>query len=84
MEKTDPEHENKQAEVLHFYRDVKILREENESAKEMLTAILSYDESPSIQAISNIYPVNRLMRQIATSPEIMITCVTEHCHWWLE
>ena len=56
MEKTDPEHENKQAEVLHFYRDVKILREENESAKEMLTAMLSYNEKPGIQTISNIYP----------------------------
>jgi transposase len=55
MEKTDPEHENKQAEVLHVYREVKILRGENESAREMLTAILSYDEKPGIQAIRNIY-----------------------------
>ena len=56
MERTDPEHEKKQAEVLHVYREVKILREENEPGREMLTAILSYDEKPGIQAISNIYP----------------------------
>lgn len=31
MEKTDPEHENKQVEVNNVQRDVKILREENES-----------------------------------------------------
>ncbi len=56
MERTDPEHEKKQAEVLHVYREVKILREENEPDREMQTAILSYDEKPGIQAISNIYP----------------------------
>ena len=56
MEKTDPKHENKQAEVLHVYREVKILREETEPGREMPTAILSYDEKPGIQAISNIYP----------------------------
>ena len=53
MEKTDPEHERKEAEVLHVYRDVKVIREEG-SGK--LTAILSYDEKPGIQAIGNIYP----------------------------
>ena len=56
MEKTDPEREKKQAEVLHVYREVKILREEDIPDREMLTAILSYDEKPGIQAISNIYP----------------------------
>ena len=55
MEKTDPEHEKKQAEVIHVYREVKILREENGPGREMLNAILSYDEKPGIQAISNIY-----------------------------
>ena len=53
MEKTDPEHERKEAEVLHVYRDVKVIREEG-SGK--LTALLSYDEKPGIQAIGNIYP----------------------------
>ena len=55
MEKTDPEHEKKQAEVLHVYREVKILREETGSGKGMLTSILSYDEKPGIQAIGNLY-----------------------------
>ena len=56
MGKTDPEHEKKQAEALHVYKEVKILREENGPGREMLTVILSYDEKPGIQAISNIYP----------------------------
>ena len=53
MEKTDPEHERKEAEVLHVYREVKTIREEG---SEKLSAILSYDEKPGIQAIGNIYP----------------------------
>ena len=53
MEKTDHEHERKQAEVLHVYKEVKILRENNSS---FLAAFLSYDEKPSIQATGNIYP----------------------------
>ena len=56
MEKTDSKHEKRQDELLHVYREVKILREENEPSREMLTAILSYDEKPGIEAISNIYP----------------------------
>ena len=56
MEKTDPEHGKKQAEVLHVYREVKILREETGSSEGMLTSILSYDEKPGIQAIGNLYP----------------------------
>ncbi|EQD49579.1 Integrase catalytic region, partial [mine drainage metagenome] len=54
MEKTDPEHEKKQTEVLHVYREVKVLREGGDTEK--LCAILSYDEKPGIQAIGNIYP----------------------------
>ena len=53
MEKTDPEHERKETEILHVYRDVKILKKNGE---ESLTAVLSYDEKPGIQAIGNIYP----------------------------
>ena len=56
MERTDPKHEKKQAEVLHVYREVKILREETGTSEERLTAILSYDEKPGIQAIGNLYP----------------------------
>ena len=40
--------------MLHVYRKVKTLREENESCRDMLTAILSYDEKPGIETISNI------------------------------
>lgn len=54
MEKTDPDHERKQAEVLHVYREVNILRESPDSGK--LCAILSYDEKPGIQATGNLYP----------------------------
>lgn len=53
MERTDPEHERKETEILHVYREVKILKE---SGVNKLTAILSYDEKPGIQAIGNIYP----------------------------
>ena len=53
MEKTDPEHEKKQAEVLHVYREVKTLRKEDTDS---LTAFLSYDEKPGVQATGNIYP----------------------------
>jgi hypothetical protein len=53
MEKTDPEHDRKEAEVLHVYREVKTISEEG---SEKITAILSYDEKPGIQAIGNIYP----------------------------
>ena len=53
MEKTDPDHERKEAEVLHVYREVKVLRE---NGSDSLTAFLSYDEKPGIQATGNIYP----------------------------
>ena len=53
MEKTDPEHERKETEVLHVYRDVKILKKSGENS---LIAVLSYDEKPGVQAIGNIYP----------------------------
>ena len=46
MEKTDPQHERKEAEVLHVYREVKMIREKG-SGK--LTVKLSYDEKPGIQ-----------------------------------
>ncbi len=53
MEKTDPEHERKEAEVLHVYREVKMLKDTGDNS---LVAILSYDEKPGIQAIGNLYP----------------------------
>ena len=56
MEKTDPEHEKKQAEVRNVYREVKILRKETGSGDEMLTAILSYGERLGIRTIGHLYP----------------------------
>lgn len=56
MEKTDPDHEGKQAEVLHVYREVKMIRDEAGDGGNKLTAILSYDEKPGIQATGNLYP----------------------------
>jgi transposase len=53
MEKTDPDHERKQTEVLHVYREVKIIRE---NGSDSLNTFLSYDEKPGIQATGNIYP----------------------------
>ncbi len=53
MERTDPEHERKEAEVLHVYREVRVLRDTQD---QKLTAILSYDEKPGIQATGNIFP----------------------------
>ena len=57
LERRDPEFERKKAEVLHVYRDVAVLRAEQETGKEPeLVAILSYDEKPGIQAIGNTAP----------------------------
>lgn len=53
MERTDPDHERKEAEVLHVYRDVKIIRDSGDNA---MKAVLSYDEKPGIQAIGNLFP----------------------------
>jgi len=53
MEKTDPDHERKETEVLHVYREAKILRDTRD---QKLITVLSYDEKPGIQAIGNIYP----------------------------
>lgn len=57
LERRDPEFERKKAEVLHVYRDVAVLRAEQEAgAQSPLVAILSYDEKPGIQAIGNTAP----------------------------
>jgi transposase len=51
LERRDAEFDRKMAEVLCIYREVAILRE-NETASRNV-AIISYDEKPGIQAISN-------------------------------
>jgi transposase len=57
LERRDPEFERKKADVLHVYKEVAVLRAEQEAAEEAaLVAILSYDEKPGIQAIGNTAP----------------------------
>ena len=57
LERRDPDFDRKMAEVLHVYREVRMLRAEQEAGSEPgLVAILSYDEKPGIQAIENTGP----------------------------
>ena len=53
-EKTDPEFDTKEREILHVYKDISIYKRNNNSNNE-LYAFLSYDEKPGIQATGNIY-----------------------------
>lgn len=54
LERRDPEFEAKMAQVLYIYKEVEILREKGDSSS--MTATLSYDEKPGIQAIENKAP----------------------------
>jgi transposase len=54
LERRDPEFDAKMAEVLCVYREVAILRKAEAEPKNV--AIISYDEKPGIQAISNTAP----------------------------
>jgi transposase len=57
LERRDPEFDRKMAEVLHVYRDVAVMRAEQEADEPLpLVAILSYDEKPGIQAIGRTAP----------------------------
>jgi transposase len=59
LEQRDAEFEQKMAEVLCVYREVKILKEaaaEAKPAPNFQVAIVSYDEKPGIQAIENTAP----------------------------
>jgi len=57
LERRDPDFERKKAEVLHVYREVAVLRDEQEVGEEPpLMAIVSYDEKPGIQAIGTTAP----------------------------
>lgn len=52
LERRDPDFDRKMAEVLHVYRDVAVMRAEQEAGKEApVVAVLSYDEKPGLQAI---------------------------------
>lgn len=55
QEKRDPEFDEKMAQVLHVYKEVQMLREAP-GADSSMTAFLSYDEKPGIQAIGNKAP----------------------------
>lgn len=55
LERRDPEFDTKMAQVLYVYREVQMLREAEGDVSSII-AILSYDEKPGIQAISNVAP----------------------------
>lgn len=54
LERRDPEFEAKMIEVLHVYRDVGVWRKTGLPAE--VVGVLSYDEKPGLQAISNTAP----------------------------
>lgn len=54
LERRDEDFEAKMAEILCVYREVAVLRASDESGTDV--AIISYDEKPGIQAISNTAP----------------------------
>jgi transposase len=57
LEQRDPDFEEKMAEVLYVYRQVKILKKAAAASKKKpRVAIISYDEKPGIQAIESIAP----------------------------
>ncbi len=51
VERRDPDFERKMVDVLHFYREVQLVRDEQAADSDQLVAFLSYDEKPGIQAI---------------------------------
>jgi transposase len=57
LERRDAEFEIKMAQVLFVYKEVALLRDKAaKGAEPSLTAVLSYDEKPGIQAIENTAP----------------------------
>jgi transposase len=57
LEQRDPDFEEKMAEVLYAYRQVKILKKAAAASKKKpKVAIISYDEKPGIQAIESVAP----------------------------
>ncbi|MCW3133020.1 MAG: IS630 family transposase, partial [Methanophagales archaeon] len=44
----------KSAAILHTYKQVEVLREKANNGEDVLTAYISYDEKPGIQAIGNV------------------------------
>lgn len=56
LERRDPEFDRKMVEVLGVYREIQIIREQDENDAGLMTAYLSYDEKPGIQAIGTTSP----------------------------
>lgn len=54
LERKDPEFDVKMASVLHVYKEVALINDDNLCANKYTT--VSYDEKPGIQAIKNIAP----------------------------
>ena len=53
LERRDPEFDQKMIQVLHVYKEVQVISEKGEDS---LSAYISYDEKPGIQAIENTAP----------------------------
>ena len=56
LERRDPEFDQKMAQVLLMYKHVEILRARADAPEASLTAFISYDEKPGIQAIAPTAP----------------------------
>lgn len=56
LERRDPDFEPKMAQVLLTYKQVELLRAQDDDTDTSLTAFVSFDEKPGIQAIDRIAP----------------------------
>lgn len=56
LERRDPEFEQKMAQVLCVYKQVEIMRAQPDAESAPLTAFISYDEKPGIQATASTAP----------------------------
>ena len=54
LERRDPDFESKMAEVLHVYKEVAVWKVEG--PPDGISAVISYDEKPGLQAIGNTAP----------------------------
>lgn len=56
LERRDPDHDEKMADVLCLYKEVEILRKEGETEGMEKVAFVSYDEKPGLQALDTTAP----------------------------
>lgn len=56
LERRDPDFDRKMAQVLLIYKQVALVRARTDDAEAPLTAFISYDEKPGIQAIDTTAP----------------------------